>query len=61
MTFVPVSRIFTVVMAGVVCFGLIVPLAMIRHDVALARVMIALFAAYVGFNVLLWLWQRKRA
>ena len=61
MSFVPITRVFTVVMAGVVCFGLIVPLAMTRHDLTLARVIIALFVVYVAFNVLLWLWQRKHA
>lgn len=61
MTFVPISRFFTVLMAGVVCFGLIVPLAIVRHDTTLARVIIALYVAYVAFNVLLWIWQRKRA
>ena len=61
MSFVPISRLFTVFMAGVVCFGLIVPLAMMRHDMTLARVVIALYVAYVAFNVLTWLWQRKRA
>lgn len=61
MSFVPISRFFTVLMAGVVCFGLIVPLALVRHDTMLARVVIALFVVYVAFNVLIWLWQRKRA
>ena len=61
MPFVPISRFFTVLMAGVVCFGLIVPLAIVRHDMTLARVIIALYVAYVAFNVLLWIWQRKRA
>lgn len=61
MSFVPVSRFFTVFMAGVVCFGLIVPLAIVRHDIILARVIIALYVAYVAFNVVLWAWQRKRA
>jgi hypothetical protein len=61
MTFVPISRFFTVLMAGVVCFGLIVPLAIMRHDMTLARVIIALYVAYVAFNALLWIWQRKRA
>lgn len=61
MSFVPISRLFTVLMAGVVCFGLIVPLAITRHDMTLARAIVALYVAYVAFNVLLWLWQRKRA
>lgn len=61
MSFVPVSRFFTVFMAGVVCFGLIVPLAIVRHDIILARVIIALYVVYVAFNVVLWAWQRKRA
>ena len=61
MGFVPISRFFTVFMAGVVCFGLIVPLAIVRHDTTIARVIVALYVLYVAFNVLAWLWQRKRA
>lgn len=61
MSFVPISRFFTALMAGVVCFGLIVPLAFMRHDMVLAGAVIALYVVYVTFNVLLWLWQRKRA
>lgn len=61
MAFVGISRFMTVFMAGVVCFGLIVPLALMRHDVVLARALIAAYAIYLVVNVLLWLWQRRRA
>jgi protein-S-isoprenylcysteine O-methyltransferase Ste14 len=59
--FVPLSRIFTVVMAGVVCFGLIVPLAIMRHDFALERLIVGIYVVYLIANVAVWLWQRRRA
>jgi hypothetical protein len=58
MSFVPFSRVMTVVMAGVVCFGLIVPLATARHQVAIAIGVAVLFVVYVAVNVVLW--QRMR-
>jgi hypothetical protein len=54
MSFVPLSRILTIAMAGVVCFGLIVPLALMRHNVVLAAAAGTLYLAYVATNVLLW-------
>ena len=41
-------------MAGVVCFALLVPLALARHNAALATFLIAIFAAYAVANVVLW-------
>lgn len=41
-------------MAAVICFVLIVPLALRRHNVALAVVAGAIFVAYAIFNVVLW-------
>ena len=54
MGFVPISRIFTAAMAGVVCFGLIVPLALSRHNTVLAGTVAGLYVAYLAVNVLLW-------
>ncbi|MBV8491388.1 MAG: hypothetical protein JO199_12755 [Candidatus Eremiobacteraeota bacterium] len=59
--FVPVSRIITMLMMGVICFALIVPLALQRHNTGLAVVAGALFAAYLVVNVLLWKRMRPRA
>ena len=59
--FVPVSRIVTMLMAGVVCFGLIVPLALQRHNVGLAIGVGAVFVAYLAVNVVLWTRMRPRA
>lgn len=52
--FVPVTRIVTIAMSAVICFALIVPLALRRHNVALAAVVAAVFAAYAIANVVLW-------
>ena len=61
MSFVPFSRFMTVSMAAVVCFGLLVPLALQRHDTALVVFMSVAFAAYLVVNVVLWLRMRPRA
>jgi len=58
MTFVPLSRLFTIAMAGVVCLGLIVPLALTRHDAPLAGVVVAFYIAYLAVNVAIWLRMR---
>lgn len=58
MAFVPISRFFTIAMAGVICFGLIVPLALSRHNTILAEIVGGLYLAYLVVNVLLW--QRMR-
>jgi amino acid transporter len=58
---VPVTRIVTLVMSGVICFALLVPLAVERHNALLAIVIVAIFALYLGANVLLWLRLRPRA
>lgn len=59
--FVPLSRVVTILMAGVVCFGLIVPLALQRHNTSLAIAVGAVYAAYLVINVLLWKRMRPRA
>jgi hypothetical protein len=48
----------TVLMAGVVCFGLIVPMALQRHNAGLAVGVGIVFAVYLIANVVLW--QRLR-
>ncbi|HZZ00062.1 MAG TPA: hypothetical protein VFE36_10855 [Candidatus Baltobacteraceae bacterium] len=52
--FVPISRLFTILMAGVVCFGLIVPLALMRHNVTLAAIVGGLFLLYLVGNLMIW-------
>ncbi|HTX58111.1 MAG TPA: hypothetical protein VMH02_00445 [Verrucomicrobiae bacterium] len=59
--FVPFSRLMTVLMGGVVVFGLLVPMALAGHHAPLAVVLGLLFAAYVVVNVLLWRRMKPRA
>ena len=61
MNFVPISRIATIAMAGVVCFMLIVPLALARHNTALAVGIGIAYVAYIGVNIVLWQRMRPRA
>jgi hypothetical protein len=56
--FYPFSRIIAIVMSGVLCFGLLVPLALSRHLPALAAFIAALFLMYLIANI--WLWRRMR-
>lgn len=49
------SRVISVAMAGVVCFGVILPLALRRHDDLLGVGVVSLFAVYLIFNTVLWL------
>lgn len=58
--FVPVSRIVTVLMAGVLAFALLVPMALSRHNVTLAIVVGAVYLAYLAANVVLWQRMRRR-
>ena len=59
--FVPVTRIVTMAMFAAICFVLIVPLALQRHNVVLAVAISALFVVYLGANVFLWRRMRPRA
>lgn len=59
--FVPFTRIATMLAAGVVCFGLLVPMALQRHNTALAAGAGIAFGAYLVVNVLLWQRLRRRA
>ncbi|HEY5339539.1 MAG TPA: hypothetical protein VIK27_00805 [Candidatus Aquilonibacter sp.] len=52
--FVPFTRIVAILMAGVLCFVLLLPLALRAHNTALAVFVIVVFVAYVGANAYLW-------
>lgn len=45
----------SVAMAGVVCFGVILPIALRRHDTLLGIGVVAIFTLYVIFNAALWI------
>jgi len=56
--FFPVSRVIALLMAGVLCFALLVPMSLARHNAALAVFIVVVFLAYLTGNVVLW--QRMR-
>lgn len=56
--FFPLSRIIALLMAGVLCFALLVPMSLARHNAALAVFVVAVFFAYAAGNIVLW--QRMR-
>lgn len=51
---IPFTRIITILMAGVICFGLIVPLGFHAHNAAIVIGLPILFILYVIVNVVLW-------
>jgi hypothetical protein len=51
---VPFTRILTVLMFAVLCFALIVPMALQRHNVMLAGGISIIFVFYLIANVILW-------
>jgi hypothetical protein len=51
---IPVTRIITIAMAGVLCFLLIVPLAYRAHNFYLLIGMPILYVGYVIANIVLW-------
>ncbi len=59
--FVPVSRMFAIAMAAVLCFALLVPMALARHLTWLAVFIALLFIAYLVANIVLWQRTRPRA
>jgi hypothetical protein len=56
----PVSRIVALLMAGVLCFALLVPLALARHNRGLAIFIAVIFLAYLAGNIALWQRMRPR-
>ncbi len=58
--FFPFSRIIALLMAGVLCFALLVPMSLARHNSALALFVVVVFFAYLIANVVLWQRTRRR-
>ena len=54
----PLSRIIALLMAGALCFLLLLPMALARHNEILAIFVVVVFVAYLIANILLW--QRTR-
>lgn len=59
--FVPFTRIVAMLMGGVLCFALLLPMAIARHNAILAVGVVVVFAVYLGANVVLWQRLRPRA
>ncbi len=55
------TRVLTVVMFGVICFVLIVPLALQRHNMLIALGISGAFVVYAIANVVLWQRMKPRA
>jgi hypothetical protein len=55
------SRLVVVLMAGVLCFSLLVPMALRNHQPWLAAGIAAVFTAYAIANVVLWRRMNRRA
>jgi hypothetical protein len=49
-----IARIITMTMFGAICFALLVPLAVQRHQLPLAVVVVALFVVYLVINAIAW-------
>jgi uncharacterized membrane protein YsdA (DUF1294 family) len=56
--FQPISRVVVLLTAAVLCFGLLVPMSLARHNTGLAIFVGIVFVAYLIANVVLW--QRMR-
>jgi len=48
------SRIIAVAMGAILCFALLLPMAMREHNIGLAYLVVGIFVAYVGANAYLW-------
>jgi membrane protein implicated in regulation of membrane protease activity len=59
--FVPITRIFTIAMFGVICFALIVPMALHARNTFLAIGVSVLFAAYLVAQIVLWRRMNRRS
>ena len=58
---IPFTRIVTVLMFAAICFVLIVPMALQRHNTALAVGIGGIFALYLIANIVLWRRMKPRA
>ena len=59
--FLPFSRIVALLMAAVLCFAFLVPLALESHHPALAIFVAVVFVAYLIGNIVLWQRMRRRS
>lgn len=57
----PFTRIIALAMAAVLCFGILVPMALARHNRGLAIFIAIIYLAYLAGNVVLWQRMRPRA
>lgn len=55
------QRVVALVMAAVLVFGLLVPMALARHNVLLAAIVIVLFSLYMVVNAWIFVRMRRRA
>ena len=58
---IPFTRILTVAMFAVLCFVLIVPMALQRHNTFLAIGISIIFVLYLIANIVLWQRMKPRA
>ncbi len=58
---ISITRILTIVMFGAICFVLIVPLALQRHNMVIAVGISVAFVLYVIVNIVLWRRMKPRA
>lgn len=58
--FVPVTRVVTLSMFAVLAFGLLLPMALQRHNSAFAIGIAVAFVTYLIVNLVLWLRLRRR-
>lgn len=54
MRVVPVTRLFAVATAAVLCFGVLLPIALRRHEIAIAIGAGILFVVYLAANIVAW-------
>jgi hypothetical protein len=59
--FLTFSRLIVVLMAGVLCFTLLVPTALRNHQPWLAAGVSVIFAAYAIANIIVWRRMKPRA
>ena len=57
---IPFTRILTVLMFGVLCFVLIVPMALARHNMVIAIGISVAFVLYLIANIVLWRRMKPR-
>jgi hypothetical protein len=58
---IPFTRIMTIVMFAALCFVLIVPLALQRHQLVIAVGICVLFVCYLAANLVLWRRMKPRS